>query len=113
MIARDPRVVAAATQKWSGLSIEEMVYHWHVAHSAALDALGADCHVMTYEALCADPEGEIARACEALSLPMRATTAQDAARFAKIRNANARYLAEFPERRWGGGAWDHFGYAMS
>ena len=43
IVTRDPRASAAATEKWSTSSLRELIYHWHVAHAAALEAACATC----------------------------------------------------------------------
>lgn len=112
VITRDPRVVAAATAKWSGASQAEMIFHWHVAHDAAHAALGPDCAVTSYEALCADPGAEVERLVDALGLPRRATPAPVDPRFETVENTNATYLADLTPIAVGEGAWRHFGYDL-
>ena len=113
IVTRDPRASAAATQKWSGTSIRELVYHWHVAHSAALDAMREDCTLLRYEDLCADPAGELNRVVAALGLTPRPQALDMAGRFAEIRNSNAKYIDPLPACVYGPGAWNRLGYDLS
>ncbi|MHC0052115.1 sulfotransferase family protein [Actibacterium sp. D379-3] len=112
IISRDPRAVAAATQKWSGLSISEMVLHWNAAYTAALDAAGDDCLFVTYESLCDDPMRVLNRLGAALSLPQREKALVLPGRFADIRNSNADYIAGMENNRYGRGVWDELGYVL-
>lgn len=113
IVTRDPRASAAATQKWSKTSIHEMVLHWHVAHSAALDAAADDCVFLRYEDLCAAPAAELDRVIEALGLPRRDVPLEMDDRFAQIRNSNGKYLEQLPAAVYGPGAWDRLGYSLS
>jgi hypothetical protein len=62
IMTRDPRAVAAATQKWSKSSLAELMLHWNVAYSKALrDFRKDDCTIVRYEDLVARPEVELAR----------------------------------------------------
>lgn len=113
IVTRDPRAAAAATLKWAASSHRELVYHWHVAHAAALAAAGADCTFLRYEDLCADPPDALDRIIAALDLPRRAQPLDLTDRFAQIRNSNDRYLADLPPTRYGPGAWDRLGYDLT
>ncbi|MBM7070212.1 sulfotransferase [Actibacterium sp. 188UL27-1] len=113
IVTRDPRAAAAATLKWAHSTHRELVYHWHVAHGAALETAGEDCVFLRYEDLCADPAAELDRITTALDLPRRDSPLDLTDRFAEIRNSNDRYLADLPPTRYGPGAWDRLGYVMS
>jgi hypothetical protein len=113
IVTRDPRVSALATQKWSHTSVEEMIYHWHVAHSAALDAMGEDCTLLRYEDLCENPEGELDRVIAGLGLAPRLEALNMADRFAEIRSSNPDYLDRLPPRVYGPGVWDRLGYNLN
>jgi len=92
IITRDPRAVAAATRKWSAQELPALLRHWEVAHRAALDDRGLDCHVLRYEDLCADPDGRLKAAISAQDLPLRPAPLPLPARFAAIRDSNRKYL---------------------
>jgi len=112
VLARDPRVVAAATRKWSDLSLPEMVFHWHVAYSAALQAWADDCLFLSYESLCADPDRELDRLGDAIGLRPRQDRQEIDERFANLSNTNQRYLDDIEEFRFGPGVWDQLGYKL-
>lgn len=114
IVTRDPRAAAAATGKWSRLGLAEMMYHWHVAYSAALAAAEgrSDCVFLRYEDLCADPEAEIDRVMAALGLAPRPVPLPEEPRFAAVENTNARYIERLPAQIWGPGAWDRLGYFL-
>lgn len=112
IVTRDPRVVAVATQKWSKTSIPELIFHWHVAHSAALQSRSDDCCHVRYEDLCDDPENLLRRVGEQLNLCSRPQTQSLNRRFLDISNTNSRYLARFPDVQIGDGAWLDFGYVF-
>lgn len=112
IVTRDPRAAAAATLKWSTSSHRELVYHWHVAHAAALEALAEDCTLLRYEDLCADPGKALDRIIAALDLPRRSAALDLTDRFAQIANSNDRYMADLPATRYGPGAWDRLGYRL-
>lgn len=112
VVARDPRAVALATQKWSGTTLEELVLHWHVAYSAAHEALAEDCTVVRYEDFCRDPAGFVDRLSRDLNVALRPQPLDMAERFATVSDANADYIEGFPQRRFGPGAWEKFGYHL-
>ena len=109
VMVRDPRVSAAATQKWSQTSIEELIYHWHVAHAAAQAAWGPDCIGIRYEDFCADPNAQLDRIAETGFLARRAEPLPIEPRFADLGNSNDKYLQSTPTKMLGPGAWDFFG----
>ncbi len=112
IMMRDPRVAAAATQKWTPGSLDEMVHHWHVAYAAAAAALGDDCVVLRYEDMCEDLDASLSKTIAALGLKRRAQPLPVAERFSTIRNSNAKYLDTLSPRHWGPGIWDEFGYDL-
>jgi hypothetical protein len=112
ILVRDPRAVASATIKWSGGTLTDLIYHWHVGHSAALRSIGDDCHVVRYEDLCKKPAETIAELAEALRLPLRSKPTPLPQRFREIDSTNDKYLAVWPDLVLGTGCWTDFGYNM-
>ncbi len=112
IVTRDPRVVSMATQKWSGGTLTDLLYHWHVAHSAALDALEDDCVCLRYEDFCAAPEEAIDRIVSALGIARRTPLPPLRNGLRKTSSSNGRYLDQWPGTRLGHGAWEEFGYAL-
>lgn len=112
IMTRDPRAVAAATMKWSRTSFEELVFHWHVAHQAALEDEGPDCIRVRYETYCEDPNAELGRIAAFLNLTPAQARAEDADRFKDVRNSNDKYLTEIEPRNLGTGVWTQFGYSF-
>lgn len=112
VMTRDPRVVAAATIKWAGTSIEELIFHWHVAHAAYLEDEADDCLRLRYEDYCEDPERHLTMIGARFGLePSRAAASGDD-RFKNIRNSNSEYLADFASGNFGTGVWREFGYVI-
>ncbi|MBR9823302.1 MAG: sulfotransferase [Rhodobacteraceae bacterium] len=109
IVARDPRVVSAATIKWAETSIYELMYHWHVAYSAALSAWGDDCVTVRYEDFCEDPKKMITDLEATGRLEKRETPLEIEERFASPVNSNAKYVASLRETEFGPGAWDQLG----
>lgn len=109
IVARDPRVAAAATHKWAQTSILELMYHWNVAHSAALEAWGDDCVAVRYEDFCAAPMQLVEALTATDKLTRRETPLEIEARFAQPKNSNARYLDRITPVEFGPGAWDRLG----
>lgn len=111
IMARDPRAVSAATQKWSKTSLPELMMHWNVAYSQAMqDFSDTDCILVRYEDLTADPQHEIDRILGFLRLMPRQDPQALEDRHSDIRNSNARYVDHHDGTRYGMGAWDQFGY---
>ena len=113
VIARDPRATSAATQKWSKTSLEELMMHWNVAYSVALeDSDPNDTFWVKYEELASQPGHVI----EALGVFIEAQRRKEsvgiAERFAQIDNRNDAYIAMHACRKYGIGAWDKLGYAV-
>lgn len=114
VITRDPRVVAAATQKWSKTPISELMRHWNVAYAAAAAMLrDEDCTILRYEDLCAFPEMVLGRVARETGLTPRPTPLLGDARFETLRNTNERYLSRLASRKWGSGSWERFGYKLA
>ena len=109
IVARDPRACAAATQKWAHTSIPELVYHWHVAYSAALDAWGDDCIAVRYEDFCHKPYQLVERIAESGKLPPREVPLDIEERFAQPKNSNTQYPEALDPVEFGPGAWDRLG----
>lgn len=111
IVVRDPRAVAAATQKWSGSSLPEMMMHWNAAHSRALDDFDpADCVVVRYEDFCADAETELARIAGLAALTPRTETSGVEHRFQAFRNSNADYITAHEGQIYGRAVWRELGY---
>jgi len=113
IVTRDPRAVAAATAKWSGTSVAELVYHWHVAHAAVRAQMGDDCVHLRYEDICDDPQGAVERVMAVAGLSRRAEALPLPTRFAQLKNSNAAYLGTLPNMHFGPGAWEDFGYRLA
>lgn len=112
IVVRDPRAVAGATQKWSKTSLEELVFHWSVAHSIAIKTLKDDCHIVTYEGFCQDPGRELAKSGLVEILPERESKVSLDPRFNELKNTNQKYIDMHMCREYGVGAWDYFGYKI-
>ncbi|MBB4659086.1 hypothetical protein GGQ59_001611 [Parvularcula dongshanensis] len=113
LLARDPRAVAGATAKWRDASHTDLVYHWHVAYDAALDAIDQnDSIVLRYEDMVDDPDTVLTHIGSALGLPPRKHELQLEDRFATLSNQNAGYLNGLQPRCYGRGAWDRLGYEL-
>lgn len=112
IVTRDPRAVAAATQKMSGASIPEMVFHWHVAHDRLRSRMGPDCHLVRYEDFCANMTEAIEGVIEGLGLKRRPSPLPLPERFANITSTNDRYIDGLPRLNYGSGSWRDFGYDL-
>ncbi len=112
IMTRDPRVVACATRKWSNTSIEELVYHWHIAHEAALEDESSDCLRLRYEDLCENPSAALEAISLFANLDPREVPLETEGRFADIRNTNAKYLETLAPTRFGSGSWQEFQYQL-
>jgi hypothetical protein len=113
VMARDPRAVSAATQKWAGTSLPELMMHWNAAYSQAMaDFRDEDCVTLRYEDLIARPEEEIARLGSFCSVPPRGNAGTLEARHTEMRNSNDSYIGMHGNTRYGAGIWDRFGYAV-
>ncbi len=110
VLARDPRVVSASTSKWVHYEIPMLMQNWDRAYATAWADLDTDCAVLTYEAFCVDPEGEIDRVIEALDLPVRDRPLPMPDRYRVLRNSNASYLSKFEGMTFGPGSWRNYGY---
>ncbi len=112
ILTRDPRAVAAATIKWSGTSLDELVAHWDTAHRIALEDEADDCIRLRYEDFCESPAHHLDRLGQFLGLAPRHAPATGDARFSEVVNQNGRYLDQFGDRRFGAGSWTRFGYGI-
>lgn len=112
VVTRDPRAVAAATMKWSGTSFAELMYHWHVAHAAALEDMADDCLHISYEHICANADDVVSQVAEFAGLYLRAEPLPLPERFRNLENSNRRYFRAMPELNFGPGAWERFGYDL-
>jgi len=99
-----------ATQKRTGASLEEMLFHWHTAYEAAHAAMDDDCVVIHYEEFCAEPAAFVGRLCATWNLRGRATPLPVKEKFSAIADVNPSYLRAYPARRLGPGIWTEFGY---
>ena len=112
---RDPRAVALSTRKWHKLPVSQLMMHWNAAYMRAFADLGEDCLVVSYEAFCEDPAGIAARIADFCDLAPRDTPLPMAERFARVENANPKYLPDFPagfRMRNPVRAWELFGYEL-
>ena len=113
VIVRDPRAVAAATQKWSGTSLAELMMHWNAAYSHALDDFrDEDSIYLRYEDLTAHPDDEIARLGAFLECEARPEPGPLEENYTRLRNSNPSYIAAHEGTRYGAGIWDRFGYEV-
>lgn len=111
VVVRDPRVVSAATRKWTSASYHDLLLHWQTAHAIALDQ--ADPHdtcFIRYEDFCADPEATLAQSPVSRWLAPRPWPLATQPRFAVPAECNRRYLAKTRAQSLGQGIWDAFGY---
>lgn len=113
ILTRDPRVVALATQKWSQTSVCELIFHWHVAHSIALEDMRDDCVHVRYEDLCSSPRATLDMISERFGLNKRSEQQDMPQRFSELRNSNEKYLESFPEVSLPHGVWRDFGYSLA
>ncbi len=113
IVTRDPRAVAAATQKWSGTSLAELMMHWNTAYSHAVDDFRVEDSIhLRYEDLTAHPDDEIARLGAFVECDMRPEPGPLEENYTRLRSSNARYLAAHEGTRYGAGIWDRFGYEV-
>lgn len=112
IVVRDPRAVSLATQKRTGASLEELLFHWHTAYAAAHTAMDDDCVVIRYEDFCADPAAFAERLCARWNLRGRPVPLPVKEKFSAIANVNPAYLPAFPARKLGPGIWTEFGYRI-
>jgi hypothetical protein len=111
IMARDPRAVSAATQKWSKTSLPELMMHWNVAYAQAMeDYCTEDCTVVRYEDLTEASGPVIERLGEFLQLVPRAASDALESRHSGIRNSNTDYIEMHKGTRYGAGIWNRFGY---
>ena len=111
IVVRDPRASAAATMKWAkSSSYEELIFHWGVAHSLAIRDLDDDCHTLRYEDFCEAPKSALEKSGILDAIPRRSAEFPVEERFQKVSNSNGEYISAMPARRFGDGAWNHFGY---
>ena len=111
IVVRDPRAVSGATQKWSQTSLEELMMHWHVAHSLALKDISAnDCVTIKYEDLVASPDEVLNRIAQFLEAAWRPKQLPIADQYKKLLSSNDKYIARHSCRFYGKGVWDDFGY---
>lgn len=113
IMTRDPRAVAAATQKWTGTSLPELMMHWNVAYSLAIEEFREeDCCIIRYEDLCSDLEMELTRIAKLLELTPRSEVQKLEARHNELFNSNSKYLKMHGGTRYGRGVWENFGYKV-
>lgn len=111
IMLRDPRAVAAATCKWVDAPLAELMLHWEAAYGQAMAAYrDADCTVIRYEDLVAEPQRQLDRLAAGLHLRPRKTPADLPDRHSEMRNSNADYIREHGGMRYGDGIWNRFGY---
>jgi hypothetical protein len=113
ILTRDPRAVSAATQRWSKTSLPELMLHWNVAYSCAMaDYCEDDCIITSYEALTDQPEAEILRLGEFLSLAPRSDVGEMEPRHTTLENTNSKYIEAHDSASYGQGVWDSLGYRV-
>ncbi|MBZ4021113.1 hypothetical protein CKO11_01375 [Rhodobacter sp. TJ_12] len=111
IMTRDPRAVAGATQKWSMTTLPELMMHWNVAYSQALEDFDeSDCITVRYEDLIDHSETELERLGQFLNLTPRTEHLEIEARHQKLVNMNGKYIAAHGGTRYGEGVWNRFGY---
>lgn len=113
IVTRDPRAVSTATQKWGVTSLDELMRHWDVAYSKAMnDFSDSDCVVCRYEDLTEDPDKELERLGEFLKLRPRPKQDEIEDRFKKMVNSNDKYIEAHGGKSYGAGVWEKFGYSL-
>lgn len=113
IVTRDPRAVAAATQKWSKTSLPELMMHWNAAYSQAdADFSEADCIISRYEDFVEQPGAEMQRLGAFLQVPARRGAVAMEERFAELENSNPKYIEAHEGTVYGRGVWDRFGYCV-
>ena len=113
IMARDPRAVSAATQKWSKTSLPELMIHWNTAYSQAIeDFREEDCTIIRYEDLTEAPGAEIRRVAEFLQLVPRVAPEVMEERHSEMRNSNTKYFEMHEGTRYGSGIWNRFNYSV-
>lgn len=113
VVTRDPRACTAATRKWSGSDLSDLMRHWHVAYSQALrDFHDRDCILIRYEDLCDAPDAQLKRIAEFFGLSPRVTPHRMEARHERIVNSNADYLTMHGSTAYGAGIWSRLGYRV-
>ncbi|MBN9890473.1 sulfotransferase family protein [Salipiger abyssi] len=113
IMTRDPRAASAATLKWAHTSLDELMRHWDAAYTQAMaDFSDADCILLRYEDLCADPEAELTRVAGFLNLTPRTDIQEVESRHLTLRNSNAKYIELHEGARYGAGIWDQLGYEL-
>lgn len=112
ILTRDPRAVAGATQKrWGNGRLEDLVRHWHVAHSMALrDMDDGDCLGIRYEDLLQFEERTVTAISRFLGVAERSGRQTLPVRFRTLSSSNEGYIAMHGGRVYGAGAWNAFGY---
>ncbi|WP_119308609.1 sulfotransferase family protein [Cohaesibacter haloalkalitolerans] len=113
ILSRDPRAVSAATQKWSGTSLPELMAHWNSAYSQALENFDEkDCIIVRYEDLTNDYIGALNKIGNFFSLSKRQSTETIETRFSQIANSNDKYIKQHDGILYGHGIWEKFGYSV-
>lgn len=111
ILVRDPRAVSSATRKWSRSSLPDLMRHWDVAYSRAIeDWSNEDCELIRYEDIVSDPARELSRLGKALALVEKLSPDPIDGRFSELRDMNDKYFAANSETIDGTGAWQKFGY---
>jgi hypothetical protein len=94
-IIRHPVAVSLATTKWSHRSLDQLIEHWLVAHEIYTSDVPRLRHSMAvkYEALIADPPGELRKIYEFLGVLPHPTT------FEATTEHNERYFAQWKDMK--------------
>jgi hypothetical protein len=92
-IIRHPVAVSLATTKWSHRSLDQLLEHWMVAHEVYTSDVPHLKHSMAvkYEALIADPPGELRKIYQFLGVEPHPTT------FQATTEHNQRYFAQWQD----------------
>lgn len=113
VMTRDPRAVAAATQKWSKGPLMPLMEHWDEAHRQAIEELrDDDCSIIRYEDLTENTEAELARIAAETGLEPKLQSGDVEQRHRVLTNSNQKYIDRHPTGIYGSGAWDYFGYKL-
>ena len=108
--SRDPRAVSGATQKWSKNSLPELMMHWNVAYSQALNNVDSKTFILRYEDFCENPQQAIKNSGIDKILGKRSKPISENNRFSSIINSNQKYLMMHECKSYGFGVWRRFGY---
>lgn len=113
IMTRDPRAVSSATQKWSKTSLTDLMMHWNIAYSIAMDDFSKeDCTLVRYEDVIERTDEEIERIADFIGCKPRTEVTKMETRHAALQNSNDKYLELHKVARYGKGIWTDFGYEI-